>query len=71
MAQVTETKDPLAPDILCRAGVSVEDAIWIRLETPEHERIRALLTTPRGGSIVRRVRQLWEQSTSPASMATA
>lgn len=63
MLNTAKEKDPLAPHVLYKAGVALEDAIWFGRQ-PATNKTRVLISTTRGKHIIERVRLFGLQTSS-------
>lgn len=61
------SRNPLAPVNLASAGVPTHDAVWIT-QLPLRDQMNALTTSPRGQTVLEKLRALMQSTSAPAPM---
>ncbi len=57
-------RNPLAPVTLAKAGVPSQDAVWIT-QLPLRDQMNALIASPRGKSVLEKLRAFMQSSGAP------
>lgn len=69
ISNTVAVKEPLAPQILSKAGVPLDEALWFN-RLPSALKVHAL-RVPRGEAILKRVREFTQQAMPQQGMSSA